>query len=41
MGIDLLNRENVREQVMGQMASQIDGVTGRWTLFTKLISKAA
>ena len=35
-GLELMDTRNMREKVMTRMADTFDGVTGRWTYFTRL-----
>lgn len=36
LGIKLMHTANIREQVMTNLPDDIDAVSGRWTLLSKL-----
>lgn len=39
LGLSLMDTRNIRSRVMGQLSEQVEGVSGRWTLFTNLLNK--
>ena len=36
LGLELMDTRNIRSRVKTEMSDSVEGVTGRWTYFTKL-----
>ena len=37
-GLELMDTHNIRQRVMTDVSDEVEGVTGRWTFFSQIIS---
>ena len=39
-GMQLMDTSNIRQRVMSEVSDEVEGVTGRWTFFSQIISQS-